>query len=258
MVRQLLRHHPDLGSFWYGHWEDVELTPPAFLILTGVVLSLLALLAIGGILGYVLQAIAVSKIAKRQGAWRNIRVMACFPFARHFAIGKVAERCDVLQNTEKRRLWGRILLISACVLVPITILSLVVAFVGLPGAQMFVLISEDGGSFLWSSGSELLNTIMLLLYVLLIMIALPALLLALILDNTFYLLLVWLPFVGIAALLLGIVLLAVIRTLSGMCQYKVLRTCYADKVALILTVIGAVTGLFPVLLFAASMKKPQS
>lgn len=258
MIRQILRHHPDLGSFWYGHWEDAELTPAAFLILAGVVFFLLALLVIGGIVGYVLQAIAVSKIAKRQGAWRNIRVMACFPFARHFAMGKVAERCDVLQNAEKRRLWGRILLISACVLVPITVLSLIVAFVGLPGAQLFVLISEDGGSFLWNSGSELLNVIMLLLYVLLVMIALPALLLALILDNTFYLLLVWLPFVGIAALLLGIVLVAIVRTLSGMCQYKLLRTCYADKVAMILTVIGAVTGLSPVLLFAASMKKPQN
>lgn len=258
MIRQILRHHPDLGSFWYGHWEDVELTPLAFLILVGVVFSLLLLLVIGGIVGYVLQAIAVSKIAKRQGAWRNIRVMACFPFARHFAIGKVAERCDVLQHAEKRRLWGRIMLISACVLLPITILSLIVAFVGLPGAQLFVLISEDGGSFLWNSGSELLNVIMLLLYVLLIIIVLPALLLALVLDNTFYLLLVWLPFVGIAALLLGIVLVAIVRTLSGMCQYKVLRTCYADKVALLLTVIGALTGLSPVLLFAASLKKPQN
>ena len=33
MLRQLLREYPDLGSFWYGHWEDVELTPLAFLIL---------------------------------------------------------------------------------------------------------------------------------------------------------------------------------------------------------------------------------
>ena len=41
MLRQLLREYPDLGSFWYGHWEDVELTPLAFLILMGVLLGLL-------------------------------------------------------------------------------------------------------------------------------------------------------------------------------------------------------------------------
>lgn len=258
MLRQLLREYPDLGSFWYGHWDNVQVTPVAFLILVGVLLSLLVLLVLGGIAGYVLQSVAVCKIAKKQGAWRNIRIMACFPFVRYFAMGKVAERCDVLHAAERRRLWGRILLICCCVLVPIAAISLVVAFIGLPGAQTFVMLAEDGGSFLWNADSELLNMVMLLLYILLIAIALPALILALASNEVFLLVMVVLPFAGIVGLLLGVALVAVIRALNGMCCYKILRTCYADKVALILTVIGALTGLSSVALFAASLKKPQN
>jgi hypothetical protein len=255
MVRQILKEFPDLGSFWYGHWEDVELTPLAFFILVGIVFGLLLALALAGVIGYVLQSVAVSKIAKRMGAWRNIRIMAWFPFVRHFAVGKVSERCDVLQNTEKRRLWGRILLIGGCILVPLAVILLTVALIGLFGTQLFVLIAEDGGSFLWDTNSELLNVLMLILFVLLIIIALPALLLALVAEETFYLILVVLPFVGIACLLLGTVVLAVIRVLCGTCYYKVLRTAFAQKTALVLTIIGAITGLTAIILFVASRKK---
>ena len=259
MLRQLLREYPDLGSFLYGHWEDVELTPLAFLILMGVLLGLLLAFVLAVFVGYVLQSVALTKIAKKMGAWRNIRTMAAFPFARYFAIGKLAERGDAMWGEEKkRRLWGRILLIGGCILVSLTVVLLAVALIGLFGTQMFMLISEDGGSFLWEANSEFLNALMLILFVLLILIALPALLLALVAEETFYLILVVLPFVGIACLLLGTVVLAAIRALSGACYYKILRTVYAQKTALLLTIIGAVTGLTPIVLFAASLKKAQN
>jgi hypothetical protein len=56
---------------------------------------------------------------------------------------------------------------------------------------------------------------------------------------------------------LGTVVLAVIRALSGVCYYKVLRTVYAQNVALLLTIIGVATGLTPIVLFAASLKKAK-
>ena len=257
MLRQILREYPDLGSFWYGHWEDAELTPLAFLILMGVVLGLLLAFVLAVFVGYVLQSVALSKIAKKMGAWRNIRTMAALPFARCFAIGKLAERGDAVLNTQKRRLWGRILLIGGCILIPLTVILLAVALIGLFGTQMFVLIAEDGGSFLWEANSEVLNALMLILYVLLILIGLPALFLALVSNEIFYLALVVLPFVGIACLLLGTVVLALTRALCGVCYYKVLRTFFAQKTALLLTIIGAVTGLTPIVLFAASLKKAE-
>ena len=67
MVRQIVRDYPDLGSFWYGHWEDVELTPAWFLIIAGMIFLFLLALVLGGIAGYVFGAIGVSKIAKKQG-----------------------------------------------------------------------------------------------------------------------------------------------------------------------------------------------
>ncbi len=66
-----------------------------------------------------------------------------------------------------------------------------------------------------------------------------------------------LPIAGILCLILGVALIAWIRVLCGTCYYKVLRTVYAQKVALILTIIGAVTGLSPIVLFAASLKKAE-
>ena len=255
MVRQIVRDYPDLGSFWYGHWEDVELTPASFLIIAGMIFLFLLALVLGGIAGYVFGAIGVSKIAKKQGAWRNIRIMACFPFVRYFAVGKTAERCDVLQNAENRRLWGRRLLICSCILVPVAVIALIIAIVGIPGAQLFVMIAEDGGSFLWDCDVKLVNVVMLILYVLLVVIALPVILLALVAEEMFSLVFVLAPFAGILGLLVGIALVAIIRTQSGKCYYKMLRTVYAEKTAMILTVAGALTGLSPFVLFAASVKK---
>jgi ABC-type Co2+ transport system permease subunit len=63
--------------------------------------------------------------------------------------------------------------------------------------------------------------------------------------------------VGIACLLLGTVVLAVTRALCGTCYYKVLRTFFAQKTALLLTIIGAVTGLFPIVLFVASLRRQK-
>ena len=255
MVRDIVKEFPDLGSFLYGHWEDFEINYVAFLVLMGVLLSLLAMLVLGGVVGYVLQSVAIAKIAKKQGAWRNIRVMACLPFVRYFAIGKTAERYDAIQVTEKRRLWGRILLILCCILIPVAVISLIVAFVGLPGVQMFVALMEDGGSFLYDSNSTLVNAIMLILYIILVVIAIPLLLLAAFFEELAALVLVVLPIVGLGALLIGLTALIAARALSGTCYYKILRGHFAQKAALALTLVGAITGWTPVILFVASLKK---
>ena len=92
MIHEIIREYPGLGSFFYGHWESIELTSTAFLILMGVMLGILLVLVLGGLVGYVLQSVALTRIAKKMGAWRNIRIMACLPFVRYFAIGKLAER----------------------------------------------------------------------------------------------------------------------------------------------------------------------
>ena len=130
MIHEIMREYPGLGSFFYGHWESIELTSTAFLILMGVMLGILLVLVLCGLVGYVLQSVALTRIAKKMGAWRNICIMACLPFVRYFAIGKLAERGDAVLNTQKRRLWGRILLIGGCILIPLTVILLAVALIG--------------------------------------------------------------------------------------------------------------------------------
>ncbi len=256
MVYDIIREYPDLGSFWYGHWEDVELTPLAFLILVGVVFGLLLALVLALFVGYVLQSAALAKIGKRMGAWRNIRTMAALPFARYFAIGKLAERSDAVHGTQgKRRLWGRILLICCCILIPITAVVLIIGIVGLPGTQLFAMLVESSDRALGGADSRVVTILVSLAYVLLVLIALPALLLNLISYELFALIMVALPIVGLVCLLVGVLLLAIVRTLCGVCYYKVLRSYFESKVAMALTVIGAVTGLTPIALFVASRKK---
>ena len=120
MLYDVMRAYPDLGSFLYGHCKDIDLSATGFIVLCCVLLALLALLLIGGVVGYVLQSVALCKIAKRYGAGKKLRTKACLPFVRYFAIGKMAERCDVVQESSKRHLWGRILVIVCSIAVPIT------------------------------------------------------------------------------------------------------------------------------------------
>ena len=92
MVYDVVREYPDLGSFLYGHWETIELGTVAFLIFCGVLLIGLLTTLAGGVIGYVLQSVALCRIAKRYGAGKRLRTKACLPFVRYFAIGKMAER----------------------------------------------------------------------------------------------------------------------------------------------------------------------
>ncbi len=259
MVYDIIREYPGLGSFLYGHWEDIELSTEAFLIIvSGVLMSILAT-CICGLVGYVLGSLALAKIAKKQGAWRNIRTMACLPFARYFVIGKLAERSDAVHGTQgKRRLWGRLLFICCCVLIPITAAVLLIGIIGVPGTQVFAMLIESSNRALGGADSRVVTILASLAYVLLVLIALPALLLNLISSELFALVMVALPIVGAVCLLVGVVLLAIVRTLCGVCYYKVLRSYFESKVAMILTVIGAVTGLTPIALFVASRKKTQN
>lgn len=256
MVYDIIREYPGIGSFFYGHWEDFELSAEGFLIVFLGILAVILLTCLCAIAGYVLQTIALTKIAKQQGAWRNIRIMACLPFTRYFAIGKLAERSDAMQQIDsKRRLWGRILLITCCVAVPILIATLVLSVICLPGTQLFAMVVDNIGGGIGSSNSKLVDALVLALYVLLILIYLPAILVNIIDYDLLPFLMIVLPFVGLASLLVGMALLVLIRTLCGICYYKVLRTHFESKTALILTVVGAVTGLSPIVLFVASVKK---
>ncbi len=255
MIHDVIREFPFLGSLFYGHWEDFELSAVLFLIIYLGALAVMLATCICGLVGYVLQSVALARIAKQQGAWRNIRIMAWLPFCRYFSVGKLAERCDVMQNCEKRRLWGRILLISCCVLIPIVIVALIVAALSLPGTQLFALLIESGGDVIGDSDSKLVNALILMVYVLFVLIALPIILFTLISYELFAFVLVALPIAGIVCLLFGVAILAIIRTLGGVCYLKVLREYFESRTALILTVIGQVTGLMPVVLLVASLKK---
>ena len=253
MVYDVVREYPDLGSFLYGHWETIELGTVAFLILCGVLLvGLLTTLACG-VIGYVLQSVALCKIAKRYGAGKQLRTKACLPFVRYFAIGKMAERCDVVDGTEKRRLWGRILVITCSIMVPIAVLMLILGGLGFFGTQFFAMLTESSGSLGDADGGMEIVTVVL--YILLLLPSVPLLLLLWFKTETFALLMVVLPFVGLVCLLVGALLVAVIRTLSGVCYYKMLRGYFVPKSALLLTIGGAVTGWTPVVLFIASRKK---
>ena len=256
MLHDILKAYPDLGSFFYGHWDSFAIGSDGFIVLMLVLLALAALLLVGGAVTYVLQAIAMVRIAKKQGAWRNIRIMACLPFARHFAFGKLAERSDAIllaRDTDaKRRLWGRVLLLVGCLVVPVFTVMAVIAAVGLPGAQIFVLVVESSDEI-----TRNLGKVGSILYVALVILALPILLVRWVLEDLFLLALVVLPIAGIVCLLAGIVLLAIIRTVNGICLYKVLCLYYEKKSALIRAVIGAVTGLSSAVLLAASYKKAE-
>ena len=254
MVYDVVREYPDLGSFLYGHWESIELGTAAFLILCGVLLiGLLTTLACG-VIGYVLQSVALYKIAKRYGAGKQLRTKACLPFVRYFAIGKMAERCDVVSGAQKRRLWGRILVITCSIMVPIAVLMLILGGLGFFGTQFFAMLSESSGS-IFDDANGVVEIVTGVLYILFLVPALPFLLLLLFETETFALLMVVLPFIGLACLLVGTLLVAAVRTLSGVCYYKILRGYFPDKSALLLTVGGAVTGWTPVVLFIASRKK---
>lgn len=246
MINDVIRDYPDLGSFLYGYWDSIQLNDTGFLILLLSFAVAFCLTVFCGIVGYVLGSVALVRISKRQGAWRNIRIMACLPFVRYFAIGKLAERGDAVLNTQKRRLWGRLLLAVCCISIPFMVAALLIAAFGLIGTQFFAMAEASLEAFENDY-----------VHVLVIIIFLPLVLLYLLAYEWYTLLMVVLPFVGIACLLLGTVVLAVIRALSGTCYYKILRTVYAQKAALLLTIIGAVTGLTPIVLFIASLKKAE-
>lgn len=246
MIHEIIREYPGLGSFFYGHWESIELTSTAFLILMGVMLGILLVLVLGGLVGYVLQSVAITKIAKKMGAWRNIRIMACLPFVRYFAIGKLAERGDAVLNTQKRRLWGRLLLAVCCISIPFMVAALLIAAFGLIGTQMFAMVNTT----LEMAHNDLV-------YILAFIVFLPFILFYLVAYEWYALMMVILPIAGILCLISGVALIAWVRVLCGTCYYKVLRTVYAQKTALILTIIGAVTGLSPIVLFVASLKKAE-
>ena len=254
MLYDVMRAYPDLGSFLYGHCKDIDMSATGFIVLCCVLFALLALLLVGGVGGYVLQSIALCKIAKRYGAGKKLRTKACFPFLRYFAIGKIVERCDVVSGAQKRRLWGRILVIVCSITVPIMVLLLTLAWIGLPGMQLLSILTESSGSI--TRGVDgVLAVVLSVLYVLLLLPGIPLMLLQLFGGDLYATLYVLLPFVGLVCLLVGALLVAVIRTLSGVCYYKILRGYYPNKRALTRTVIGAVTGWTPVVLFVASRKK---
>lgn len=253
MVYDIVGEYPFLGSFFYGHWETFELNFTGFLLLAGSMLALLLLLFLGGAVGYVLQSIALCKIAKQQGAWRRIRVMACLPFARYFTVGKIAERCDAVLGKEKRRLWGRLMCICCCVLIPLTAVVLILAAIGLPGLQLVVMISECGNDILSGAGSPVIETLLTVCFVLVV---LPVFLIDLLSSETCLLLLIVMPILAIVCFVAGTVCLGVLRTLYGICYHKVLRMYYTQKTATVLSVVCAVTGLFPFALFVASRRNP--
>ena len=254
MVYDVVREYPNLGSFLYGHWESIELGTVAFLILCGVLLiGLLTTLACG-VIGYVLQSVALCKIAKRYGAGKKMRIKACLPFVRYFAIGKMAERCDVVTGTEKRRLWGRILVVVCSILIPIAVVLLLLGGIGFFGMQFFAMLTESSGSIL-DDADGVIEIVTVVLYILFLLPALPFLLLLWFKTETLALLMVVLPFIGLVCLLVGAISVAVIRTLSGVCYYKILRGYFVSKSALLLTIGGAVTGWTPVVLFIASRKR---
>ena len=256
MVYDIINTYPDLGVLLYGHWRDIELSAEAFLIIVLGILAIILASCVFWLASYVFGSIALAKIAKKQGAWRNIRTMACLPFARYFAIGKLAERSDVVYGIQgKRRLWGRILLICCCVLIPITVVILVIGIIGLPGTQLFAMLVESWDRALSGADSRVVTILASLAYVLVVLIALPAMLLDMIAPGLFAFIMVALPIAGAVCLLVGVVLLAILRTLCGVCYYKVLRSYFESKVATVLTVIGAVTGLTAIILFVASRKK---
>ena len=254
MVYDVVREYPDLGSFLYGHWETIELGTVAFLIFCGVLLIGLLTTLAGGVIGYVLQSVALCRIAKRYGAGKRLRTKACLPFVRYFAIGKMAERCDVVSGAQKRRLWGRILVIVCCILIPIAVVSLLLGGIGLFGTQVFAMLTESSGSIL-DDADGVMEIVTGVLYILLLLPSVPLLLLLWFRTETLALLMVVLPFIGLVCLLVGALLVAVIRTLSGVCYYKMLRGYFVPKSALLLTVGGAVTGWTPVVLFIASRKR---
>ena len=254
MVYDVVREYPDLGSFLYGHWESIELGTVAFLSLCGVLLiGLLTTLACG-VIGYVLQSVALCRIAKRYGAGKQLRTKACLPFVRYFAIGKMAERCDVVTGTEKRRLWGRILVVVCSILIPIAVVLLLLGGLGFFGTQFFAMLSESSGS-MFDDADGVMEIVTGVLYILFVVPVIPLLLLLWFETETFALLMVVLPFIGLACLLVGVISVAAIRTLSGVCYYKMLRGYFVPKSALLLTIGGAVTGWTPVVLFIASRKK---
>ena len=162
------------------------------------------------------------------------------------AIGKLAERGDAVLNTQKRRLWGRLLLAVCCISIPFMVAALLIAAFGLIGTQMFAMVN----SALEMAHNELV-------YILALIVFLPFILFYLVAYEWYALMMVILPIAGILCLILGVALIAWVRVLCGTCYYKVLRTVYAQKTALILTIIGAVTGLTPIVLFAASLKKAE-
>ena len=256
MLYEVMRAYPDLGSFLYGHCKDIDLSATGFIVLCCVLLALLALLLIGGVVGYVLQSVALCKIAKRYGAGKKLRTKACLPFVRYFAIGKMAERCDVVSGAQKRRLWGRILVIVCSIAVPITAVLLILAWIGLPGIQLLSILAESADS-ITRDVDGVLAVVLSVLYVLLLLPGIPLMLLQIFSSDLYATLYVLLPFIGLVCLIVGTLLVAAIRALSGVCYYKILRGYFVSKSALLLTIGGAVTGWMPVVLFIASRKRAE-
>ena len=247
MIDEIIREYPGLGSFFYGHWDSIEISSTVLLIFILGMIAVALLILLSGLIGYVVQSMALTRLAKKMGAWRNIRIMACLPFVRYFSIGKLAERSDAVLGNEKRRLWGKLLLIVCCFSIPFMIAALLIAAFGLVGTQTFAMVDR----VIDMSHNELV-------YILALIVLLPFVLLNLVAYEWYAFMMVTLPIAGILCLILGVALLAWVRTLCGMCYYRVLRTVYAQKTALILTVIGAVTGLSPIVLFVASLQKTQN
>ena len=100
MLYDVMRAYPDLGSFLYGHCKDIDMSATGFIVLCCVLFALLALLLVGGVGGYVLQSIALCRIAKRYGAGKKLRTKACFPFLRYFTSCK--QRFSTVKHRTRR------------------------------------------------------------------------------------------------------------------------------------------------------------
>ena len=243
MQWELPEFFEDVSSLIADLIENLEQSDLIFLLSVCVTVPLLCALA--GIVGYVLQGIALGKIAKGQGAVKVISRLVWVPYARYYAIGKLGERCEA-RRAKHARVRGKPM-VAICT--PLSVLAAICAvasfvLIVLPLLLLLLirLLDSDG----------LPGILQIIAYVFVFAIFLVAFAVE---DGA--LLLLGLCFMlGILLLVASLALSLAARIPQYVCFAKILREYFEPPTCHLLTVLSVLLGAFPITLLIASFRQP--
>ena len=202
------------------------------------------------VIGHVLSSLALSRIAKGQGARRKMVVLCWVPFFRYYAVGKLSERCDARRGKEFGP-WSKL---ATSVCIPVMLVAgllfwmALILFVGFMTFLflLFFMESVDLGEGFFAEVAR---------GIALVFVAIVFLLASLLSDFSYLLIIV--PIIlAVLCAVLSVVLGAVGLAISYVCYAKILREYFRSPALGVLIAVSAVLGLFPITLLIASFREP--